>query len=479
MVTNSRKIFISIRRQKEIHMSFNKTPLIKTVFQNSLRICGCLMLCLLFACSDSDNSDNGNQPDADGRLDMVVFSDPHYYDPSLGTSGDAFEAYLAADRKLIAESEAIMESLVTTIEGADADIVLVPGDLTMDGVRLCHEKVAAYLDRIEASGKKVYVVPGNHDISNPASFSYPESGAPVLEESVSPADFESIYARFGYEEAIYRDTDSLSYVAEPVDGVWILGIDACNYEDRYDDLSWVAGRISPTTMAWIEDRLEEARAQSITVFGLAHHGFVEHFPQMALVFGDYLIDDWRATATELAGMGLNIVFTGHHHASDISRLQSDADYLIDIQTGSSATWPCPYRLIRYEPSAGTMAIATQRVTAIDYDTGNMDFQTYALDFLRGGLPDLVTTELMSLGLSQTIAAEMEPYVTPMLLSYYAGDESENSNDETLDGIEAMINSGNPLSAMIGNILLGIWNDATPDNQVLIDLTDGSMESTLP
>jgi hypothetical protein len=46
----------------------------------------------------------------------MVFSDPHYFDPSLGTTGAAFDAYLASDRKLIAESDAIMRAMVAWLE---------------------------------------------------------------------------------------------------------------------------------------------------------------------------------------------------------------------------------------------------------------------------------------------------------------------------------------------------------------------------
>ena len=102
----------------------------------------------------------------DPRTRFIVFSDPHLYDNSLGTTGKAFEDYIARDRKLLRESEGILQSVVASIKDIKADFVLIPGDMTKDGELVCHQLCANYLKQITDSGKKVYVIPGNHDIEN-------------------------------------------------------------------------------------------------------------------------------------------------------------------------------------------------------------------------------------------------------------------------------------------------------------------------
>ena len=67
------------------------------------------------------------------EIRFAVFSDPHVYDSRLGTTGAAFEQYLAEDRKMIRESEAILAATVDQLIEEDVDFVLVPGDLTKDG----------------------------------------------------------------------------------------------------------------------------------------------------------------------------------------------------------------------------------------------------------------------------------------------------------------------------------------------------------
>jgi DNA repair exonuclease SbcCD nuclease subunit len=148
---------------------------------------------------------------------IAVFSDPHYYAPELGTTGSAFEAYLAQDRKLLAESSAISAAAINELKKSDAKIVLISGDLTKDGEKLSHQQFSKLLTSLENSGKKVYVVPGNHDINNPASSSYKGNKA-TFTDNISPEQFKNIYNSFGFSEAISRDKDSLSYVVEPVPG---------------------------------------------------------------------------------------------------------------------------------------------------------------------------------------------------------------------------------------------------------------------
>ena len=72
------------------------------------------------------------------KVKFAVISDIHYYDSALGTTGAAFEAYLAADRKLIKESGEILNSAITSIKSEKPDFVLIPGDLTKDGEKQNH-----------------------------------------------------------------------------------------------------------------------------------------------------------------------------------------------------------------------------------------------------------------------------------------------------------------------------------------------------
>ena len=407
-----------------------------------------------------------------GTVKIGVFSDPHYYDPALGTNGPEFEMYLAQDRKMIRESHAILQATVNELMSRNLDVILVPGDMTKDGELHNHQAVAGFLTQLEDAGKKVYVVPGNHDISNPHSFAYPGVAVPI--PSVTPSEFESIYNEFGYEEALYRDANSLTYIACPAEGIWILGMDVCNYDNKFPELSNVAGKFSDATLNWIVEKLQQAQQEGISVLGMMHHGIVEHFPGMDQIFAEYLVDDWQNVADTFIANGLKVVFTGHHHATDISTRGIASNKLFDIQTGSTVTWQCPYRIVRFDVFPGVLNIDNNVITHIDYDTQGLDFQTYAYNFLAGGLPPLVIYQLMQMGLDEPTATALEPLVTATLLAYYHGDESSMRDPDVLAGIYQLLQNPDPMAQNLGQLLLGIWTDRTPDNDVYININSGQI-----
>jgi 3',5'-cyclic AMP phosphodiesterase CpdA len=400
---------------------------------------------------------------------LLVISDPHYFAPSLGTSGPAFETYLAHDRKLIAESDAIMRALVDLVAAEDPQFVLISVDLTKDGELLSHESAAAYLREIRAKGPRVLVVPGNHDIENGGASSYAgDTTTPV--DTIAAADFAKIYDEFGYQDALARDPGSLSYVAELVPGLWLLALDSCIYGDTRGS-SETGGAISEATRAWIAARLDEAKRQGIRVVGMMHHGLLEHFTQQALIFPEFLVNDRDAVAGLLSEGGVGAVFTGHFHANDITKGtpagQTRAIY--DIETGSAVTYPCPYRIV--DLASDVLTITTKHVTTVDYDLGGaQDFQTHAHDSLRLGLESLIANLIQAppYSLPADEAATLAPWLGDGLVAHYAGDEVMPA--DALAESQALLANPGFVEQLAGVMLLSIWTDLAPlDNQVTIDL----------
>jgi len=95
----------------------------------------------------------------------------------------------------------------------------------------------------EEAGVQVYVLPGNHDIMNPFAASFLGDKHELI-DSVYPKDFADIYNNFGYLESIYRDPNSLSYVVEPVGGLWLVCIDSNYYSGNYNNgYPWPYGSV--------------------------------------------------------------------------------------------------------------------------------------------------------------------------------------------------------------------------------------------
>lgn len=401
---------------------------------------------------------------------FAVISDLHFFDTRLGSSGEAFETYLAQDPKLLRESAAILDSALQDIVRQRVKFVLVPGDLTKDGEVLNHIQVTHRLAWLERQGIEVFVVPGNHDISNPDARAFlGATTRPV--PSASPAVFRALYQRFGYGQAIARDPHSLSYVAEPARGLRLLAIDACKYEEN-GEAPVVSGRIKPETLAWVLRQVQLARASGKEVIALMHHGVNQHFLGQAQIFPDYLVDDWPIVSAQLAAAGLKVIFTGHYHSQDaaypLDATGTPQATLCDIQTGSLAGYPCSYRVATLRDSV--LRVESRKITEIDADTGGVPFQDYAENFLRERMHGIVVYQLMSMfDVPQQQAAAVAPLVVDALIANYAGDEEMTPGLQTV--LQGWMAGPEPFHTL-GMMLWGIWTDLPPgDNELVVPLGD--------
>jgi|GEM_PF-354835 len=425
------------------------------------------------------NSTKVNTPLA-STVKFAVFSDPHYFAPELGTSGAAFDQYLASDRKMIAESKAILESTVAEIKNSDAQIVLVAGDLTKDGEYVSETQFAGYLQQLKDAGKKVYVINGNHDIDNPNALSY--SGANTTKvKNTTAADFKIIYDGFGYGDAVAVDTNSLSYVVDPVPGLRIIAMDACVYGQT-------AGTFSADRQTFIDKWLVDGTAKGMTVIGMMHHGINNHFSLESTLFPEYVIKNADAVAADLSSKGMKAVFTGHFHAQDIAK---SASGLFDIETGSLVTYPVPYRLAELNPD-GSLNVTSQRINSISYNTGGKSFPNYAKDFLVQGLNGLVPQMLAGIIMQQhpemsasdamatatnAAAQPLTPTLTVKdclinaMVAHYQGDEQ--CDPQLLAAYQGMAASADTLTKTLGGALLSLNTDLAPgDNSTNLNLITG-------
>jgi predicted phosphodiesterase len=317
------------------------------------------------------------------RLKIAIVSDIHYMDPSLlvngGAEGTAFQNYIAQDPKLVQYSDPIFRTVLHQLKMERPDILLVPGDITKDGEKISHQAVARFLDKLSQEGVKVYAMPGNHDINNAKAKKYDgDNDYPV--EMTTAADFASIYGKFGYKHAISRDPNSLSYVAQVQPNLRIIAIDASKYEEYGPSGDVADGRIKPETLTWILDQLAQAKQKNITVFAMMHHNLIEHYVGQSQLDPGYVIDDWQNVANTLIEAGLEIIFTGHYHANDISSYTYNGKKLFDIQTGSLVTAPIPYRIVNLEKN--TLSISSRHVESIPASLpGGVDFVSYSNSFL--------------------------------------------------------------------------------------------------
>ncbi len=407
----------------------------------------------------------------DSLVHFAVLSDIHLYDAATDNHDSASESGRHRERKVRLESGEIFAEAASSLLSMKPalDFILITGDLTKDGERRNHRLVASRLAIFKEAGIKVFVVPGNHDVLNPNAAGYADDGK-LSVFNISPDEFVETYSAFGYSQAISRAPDTLSYIAEPVPGLWIMALDSCRYEENVDG-PIVAGALSPATMSWALTRLDQAKELGKIVIGIMHHGLLENFFGQAAYFPDFLVEGWQDVSEAMAEHGLRVMFTGHFHAQDISRKDwNDGMFLFDIETASLAEFPCAYRLANLSLSTGSLSLDRKQV-------GGENFKDFAAQYRQGQVAKMaVDLAISSYKLDSATALDFSPAIVDAFMAHFDGDEIPSLT--TFKKVAQLVKSEDPVRNKLGQFLFSLWHDLPPaDNRVILDLFNQTTDKT--
>ncbi|NDW19159.1 metallophosphoesterase [Dysgonomonas sp. 216] len=353
-----------------------------------------------------------------------IMSDMHYLSGKLTDGGNAHKNYERIAGRNISDISAILDKTLADFYDRKIDILLIPGDMTKDGEKQSHEEFILKLQPLIDAGVKIYVIPGNHDINVPNPIGFKENTTYKV-ENISASEFETIYSQCGYNDAIYKDTTSLSYVAELTVDTWLLAIDS-NKHKEYTNQTITAGHIQPSTEQWITEVLSQAKQKNKKVIGLMHHGLIEHIIFQDLIFPQYLVDDWRRLASLFADNGVKFIFTGHFHSNDISEFESDkGNKLYDIETGALSVYPFSYRIA--EMTNDALDIKTFRVTDVE---ANPDFWEDGRKHVKQWAKEIVKQKIRERNLkiaSDAILEKIADLGSEIVILHLQGDEELNDD----------------------------------------------------
>ena len=302
---------------------------------------------------------------------IAIISDVHLLSPELMTPGTAIDRADAADSKMMAMSDDIMAALTDSLIDMQPAVALLTGDLTCNGERLSHERMAWHLARLKAHGIQPLVIPGNHDCNNPYAREY-AGDKTVPTATVTREEFTQIYNEYGYGSQSLRDPASLSYCCEPIEGLVIIGIDS-NMDElnkltcRGDSVDTYhnGGCIKPETLQWVIDQASLAKHQGKKVIAMMHHHLVQHFDNEASLLTNYIVKDHESIARQLMQAGIHTVFTGHLHVTDAALQRNDEgnDSIIEIATGSAICYPFALRVATLDYDKSTLDVDTRWLTS--------------------------------------------------------------------------------------------------------------------
>ena len=276
------------------------------------------------SCNHVSNNNVGYGDDSNcsenNEKNIWVLSDIHVMAPELFHGTDKAEGVSQSSKPLPYSAE-ILDWVVDSALSANPNLVLITGDLTEFGDMVSHKQVVRKLSQLRSAGIKVAVIPGNHDIDNTA-------------DSTSSQQFAELYKDLGYNLAYARDKASLSYVCEPLDGLVLLCVDTAS------------GCINDSTLTWLMDKADKARAKGKQVVAMQHHNITEHYDRQSIMQRRYILKNYKEVRQKMMQHGIHMVFTGHTHVNDIAQYWTEADSIVDVETGSLLAYPNAWRKIK-------------------------------------------------------------------------------------------------------------------------------------
>lgn len=417
--------------------------------------------------TDPDTQSQGEEED--GKVTLMIATDMHYLARTLTDGGQAFQDKVDyGDGKVITYIPQIMSALVETAIQQKPDALILSGDLTLEGEYLSHQELAGILSAIEQNGIPVLVIPGNHDINNTLAVGYTGNDYyPASPASVQ--DFRSIYSDYGFEEALYTDNTSLSYIYELNDTTWIMMLDSCQYKPY----AQVGGMIGTDTYDWIEDKLEEAWFQGIRVIPVSHHNLLD---QSEIYVDDCTIEHSESLIDLMEGWDVPVYLSGHLHVQHYKHSADQGESgLYEIVTGSLATPPCLYGILEIENSNGMPFGFQYQAQSLDMESWakrNFDttpdlreFKDFCAPFLRRVFYNQADRALRELGLPDGKIKKMAEYYAILNQYYYQGKGVEIAANEKRKPEYGMW-EGDAYGSVLADYVEYIIRDSTRDYSFL-------------
>ncbi|WP_159518008.1 metallophosphoesterase family protein [Sunxiuqinia indica] len=161
----------------------------------------------------------------------------------------------------------------------------------------------------------------------------------------------------------------VSYLVEPVEGLWLLAIDGNVYlpkdeavTDRSNPENYEGASIGYNQVLthkkhlldWVKQVCQEAEERGKTLIAFSHFPMVEFYddasPEIRELLGEHNMDLHRVPTEEVARAfaeaGIKLHFGGHMHINDTGiRNYSDGKFLINVQIPSLAAYIPAYKLL--------------------------------------------------------------------------------------------------------------------------------------
>lgn len=315
-----------------------------------------------------------------GAKRLILGTDIHYLSRTLTDGGERFQQMVEhGDGKVVTYVEQITDAFLDEVIRQSPDVLILSGDLTLEGEKKSHEELAQKLYEVEEAGIPVLIIPGNHDINNHAAAQYIGKDR-MPAEFTTPEEFREIYRDFGYDEAVSEDKLSLSYSFDLDPSTRFLMLDTCQYRRQ----ALVGGAILSDTYDWIEEQLEDAWDNGMNVIPVAHHNLLD---ESEIYVDNCTIEHSEQLVEMLENWDTSVFLSGHLHVQHTKRSEENRG-VWEMVTSSLATPACQYGVLDFWDDSSfsyhTRAVDVQGWARRNgrKETDLLEFDTFKEPFLR-------------------------------------------------------------------------------------------------
>ena len=322
-----------------------------------------LILCFLFVGCSSTRLPTIPVYSAEEEIKIYVATDLHYFSPKLTDNGSVFEEFVnSGDGKQINYIDTIVDAFVEEVLEEQPHVVILSGDLSLNGEYQSHLDLAEKLQKIREAGIQILVIPGNHDINSPYAREFIENEV-YKTELVDPEAFTTIYKNFGYTDALSYDETTLSYCMPISEKLWVVMLDLSQYLNNTWFGADIGGKITPETLEWLETILMEAEEKDITVLTVTHQNLLNHSSTLQEGYTIYNNYDLYKL---MANYNVSLNLSGHIHIQHIQSKEVESTSIYDIATSSLAVYNNQYGVLTFKPNQD-----------FHYQTKELDIENYA------------------------------------------------------------------------------------------------------
>ena len=302
---------------------------------------------------------------------LAFIADTHYFSPTLADEGRQYFLRSGSDQKCLLETGAIIDAAFQELAKSNAEAVLIAGDVSNDGERVCHEELREKLYALQKE-KPVYLITATHDWcsdGNPRKF---VGNAVYHDVPVMRADeLRDFYVDFGPKQAkseFITDIGTCSFTVDVGENVRVLALN-----DDKNEKNWAG--FTPAHFQWIEEQIRQAKEDDRILIGMEHHLLMTHVHPMITGVGSTCLGDREEVAARFADMGLNYMFVGHSHIQGVSSFTSPAGNTItQVNVGSLVGYPAP--MIYVTVTEDGLKLDVKHLERFTYKGREVDAQSY-------------------------------------------------------------------------------------------------------